>query len=338
MQKRKVYSAIIVLFVSFVRIPWASALSIDELSENPPPPAVVISDDYQCSLERSQIPLLSAFVKKEYIPEIMGESVVFDNVLCQTERMPFVDFKRIKKSFGGTIQSVGLTIARGIGLGFYNYVNFYVSLARKFLVAPVNTVIYDILRPLKDTLLVCCKGICLAVTDWNECSQKTAALIKEITKLIIEKPEESIGIVVECLLPFAGASVYRRIRSVSALHKTVTVVDQVKQHKALVTVTSRARQTISKIFKRPISWSGVNVICSDAINVFCYSQSYRCYFLIEAHNLVKNSAAEVIVIAKRPLQLAAFTLIQEPLLWFCNMGDFLEDIRRFFRGMQRRKI
>lgn len=337
MQKPSVYSAIIILFVSFIRIPWASAVTLDELSENPPPPAVVL-DDYQCSLERFRIPFLTDFIKNQHSSEFRGKTVVFDNALCQTERMPFIDCAPVQKTVGCQFEAYGLILVRGVGLGLYNYVDFYVSLVRKFLVAPVHTVVYDILRPLKDTLLVCCKGICLAVTDWQECSEKIAALMKEITKLVAEKPEQSIGIVVECLLPFAGASLYRRIRTVSALHKTVTVVDQVKHHKAVITVASTASQTVARLCKRPISWSGVNMICSDAINVFYYSQSYRCYFLIEAHKLVKNAATEAITIAKRPLQLAAVAVFQEPVLWFFNSGDFLEDIRRFFRGMQRRRI
>ncbi len=325
MQKRKINYAVIVLFVSFVRIPWASAVSIDELSENPPPPAaIVVSDDYQRDLKRSQLSFLTGFAKKQYSSDVVRQEIVFENVLCQTERISVPGFKTAKKSFYSLSKALGMILIRGVGLGFYNYINFYVSLGCKFFVAPVRTVVYDILRPLKDTLLVCCQGICLAVTDWQECSQKTNALIKEIIKLVSEKPEESIGIVVECLLPFAGASLYRKIRSVSALHKTVTVVNKVKHH------------TVSRLCKRPISWSGVNVICSDAINVFYYSQSYRCYFLIEAHNLVKNAAIGVVAMAKRPLEFVAFVIFQEPLVWYCNLGDFLEDIRRFFRGIQRR--
>ena len=323
MQKRNVYSAIIVLFVSFVRIPWSSAVTFDELSENPPPPTVV-SDDYQCMLERDRV--------------LSFSPAVSNNILCQTERKLLLDSVVAKRFLSTDVKNFSCMLLKGIGLGFYNYANFYVSLACKFCIAPVHTVIYDILRPLKDTLLVCCKAICLAVTDWQECSVKTSALMKEIIRLVKEKPAESIGIVVECLLPFAGATVYRGVRSISALHKTVIVVDHVKHHKAVVTVATTAHQTVSRFCKRPISWSGVNMICADAMNVFYYSQSYRCYFLIEAHNLVKNAALEVVEIVKRPLQLATIVVFQEPLVWVCTWGDFLEDVRRFFRGLQRRRI
>ena len=133
---------------------------------------------------------------------------------------------------------------------------------------------------------------------------------------------------VESLLSVFHAHFCLGVSKIFTLQKTAVLTNVVKQSNAVQAVSNQITTITYKFAKKPFSVTCAYRTYVKGINAFYYSQSYRCYFLVEAHNLIIRNPYQL-VIPRNISYLVSYSTIKQEQPWLYYFTELLEETRRF---------